>query len=552
MSIVARLFAAAPYRRTIFRETETERRRKIVRNRVISVAAATMALVGLAGCGRTTVDVSGNFYGALAVEEPRAALLARDVLASGGSAADAAVVTYFALAATLPSSAGLGATGSCLVFDPLSGPRFERLDFYPTPASDKGPTIALPTGPRAMFALHARYGRTKFEELLIAAERLARFGEPVSRALALDLAASGSVLRADPATAAVFLPGGKPLGQQDSLVQIDLSAALGRLRGEGIGALYAGPMAKDMIAAAAQAGYAVDPVRLRDALPQWSTVEGLEHDNHVWAIAGQDAADTALSQISLAMVLKGADWNSGDPAIRRHLLTEALNRASAAVAGGARSLNADAARDSMAGYDARRRGLSASRSRLAETLGETGAESAGATGFYMVDRTGMAVGCAIGLGAPFGTGRLVPGFGFLPGRPVVASGDGPGAAALIVGNTKASQLHLAMASSGGRPAISALLQTALDHWELQEHLDKVVAAPRVHFAGGSNTMAVEPALPADERRELEGIGYKLAEQPELGRVNGFRCVEGIPRRELMCEAGVDPRSRGLGFFEHGG
>ena len=64
-------------------------------------------------------------------------------------------------------------------------------------------------------------------------------------------------------------------------------------------------------------------------------------------------------------------------------------------------------------------------------------------------------------------------------------------------------------------------------------------------------MAAEPAVPADERRELEAVGYRLGEQTELGRVNGFRCVEGIPRRELRCEAAVDPRSRGLGFFERG-
>ena len=135
-----------------------------------------VAGVGLAGCARDTVDVPKGFFGSVAVEEPRAALLARDVLVNGGSAADAAVIAYFALAATLPSSGGLGATGSCLVFDPIQGPRFERLEFYPTPASAQSPTVALPTGPRAMFALNARYGRTKFEELLIAAERLTRFG----------------------------------------------------------------------------------------------------------------------------------------------------------------------------------------------------------------------------------------------------------------------------------------------------------------------------------------------------------------------------------------
>lgn len=511
--------------------------------------AAITALV--AGCARETVEVKEGFFGALAVEEPRAALLARDVLAGGGSAADAAVVTYFALAATLPSSAGIGATGSCLVFDPIVGPRFERLEFYPTPAAAQGPTVALPTGPRAMFALHARYGRTKFEELLIAAERLARFGEPVSRALALDLAAHGGALRSSPEAARVFLPRGRPVGQQDMLVQIDLAATLGRLRGEGVGAMYAGTTAKEFVEAAGRAGVAIDPARLRDALPSWSTVAGLEHDNHLWAIAGQDPGDTALAEVALAMALHGADWAAGDAATRRHLLAEIMTRSSAAVLSGTRSLGAEAAEDAMAGYDPARRGLGAPPARLAATVGSRGAEVSGATGFYMVDRSGMTVGCSIGLGAPFGTARMAPGFGFLLGQPQIARGDGPGAAALIVGNTKAGQLHLAMAASGGRPALSGLLATALDHWALRENLPTVVAAPRTHYAGGSDTLVAEPALPADQRSTLQAMGYKLGESPELGRVNGFRCVEGIPRREMMCEAAVDPRSRGLGFFERG-
>src|SRR3546814_3584644 len=99
---------------------------------------------------------------------------------------------------------------------------------------------------------------------------MARFGEPVSRALALDLAAGGGALRNSRETAEIFLPGGRPLRQQDMLVQLDLAVTLGRLRGDGIGALYAGPMARQLVEAAARAGVAIDPARLRGALPKWS------------------------------------------------------------------------------------------------------------------------------------------------------------------------------------------------------------------------------------------------------------------------------------------
>lgn len=61
-------------------------------------------------------------------DEPRAALVGRDILSAGGSAADAATAMYLTLAVTLPSRAGLGGGGMCLTFDAVSGVT-ETLDF---------------------------------------------------------------------------------------------------------------------------------------------------------------------------------------------------------------------------------------------------------------------------------------------------------------------------------------------------------------------------------------------------------------------------------------
>ena len=99
------------------------------------VAAALALLLALPGCSafQSTGDsaaanaVQGQegfvrgFLGYAVADEPRAAVAARNVLSSGGNAADAATAAGFMMAVTLPSRAGLGGGGACLVFDPRRG-----------------------------------------------------------------------------------------------------------------------------------------------------------------------------------------------------------------------------------------------------------------------------------------------------------------------------------------------------------------------------------------------------------------------------------------------
>ncbi|HUZ62632.1 MAG TPA: gamma-glutamyltransferase, partial [Acetobacteraceae bacterium] len=158
--------------------------------------------LSLAGCGSQTFFTGPaptpgmpgyvqGFLGGVSADEPRAALVARSVLAEGGNAADAAVALGFALTVTLPSRAGLGGGGACLAYEPQTrGPGHgvpEAVLFLPkatasVPASADRPA-AVPMVPRGLFLLHARYGHLPFDQLIAPAERLARLGTPVSRAL---------------------------------------------------------------------------------------------------------------------------------------------------------------------------------------------------------------------------------------------------------------------------------------------------------------------------------------------------------------------------------
>ena len=59
-------------------------------------------------------------FAAVSADESRAAEIGRDILQGGGNAIDAAAAMYFAMAVTLPSAAGLGASGACILQDEKS------------------------------------------------------------------------------------------------------------------------------------------------------------------------------------------------------------------------------------------------------------------------------------------------------------------------------------------------------------------------------------------------------------------------------------------------
>src|SRR3546814_9568622 len=83
---------------------------------------------------------------------PLAAQIARDVLAQGGSAADAAVALYFALAVTRPSQASLGAGGTCLAWDPRD-PTLRAINFKQPPSRSEEHTSELQSLMRISYAV---------------------------------------------------------------------------------------------------------------------------------------------------------------------------------------------------------------------------------------------------------------------------------------------------------------------------------------------------------------------------------------------------------------
>ena len=169
--------------------------------------------------------VSVKYESYVVAGEPQAALVAQEVLLAGGNAADAATALGLSLAVTLPSSAGLGGSGACLMYDP-STESVETLDFLADENTPSAPRLA-----QGLFSLHAKHGSLPWSQVVSPSENLARFGHPVSRALAQDLERYGAKLFNDrPAIELFMTPARQMLRAGDQMRHLALAATLGEIR----------------------------------------------------------------------------------------------------------------------------------------------------------------------------------------------------------------------------------------------------------------------------------------------------------------------------------
>ncbi|MBV8392063.1 MAG: gamma-glutamyltransferase [Alphaproteobacteria bacterium] len=206
-------------------------------------------------------------FAAVAAEEGQAAAAGRETMANGGNAIDAAVSMYFAMAVTLPSAAGLGASGACVVHNAKT--RTAEAFLFPAvaaPGPIKGSAFTVPSGVRAIALMQIRHGSAQWALDVGPAEKMARFGVPVSRALARDLRTGSALL--DEEARRVLTRNGAPLGEGDRLVANDLASTLGAIRQRGAGEFFQGNFARTFTDRISTMGGSLPIETLRGAVPQ--------------------------------------------------------------------------------------------------------------------------------------------------------------------------------------------------------------------------------------------------------------------------------------------
>ena len=305
-------------------------------------------------------------------DEPQAVKAGADVLAQGGSAADAATAMYFALAVTYPGAAGLGGGGICLAYDADSHSA-QAIDFLARNASGGG-VFAVPGNVRGFATLQANFGKLPWQRDVSYGEALAATGFQISASLATRLNAAQNVVRLDAGLAAEFLDvSGQVKAAGTTVRNGDLAATLAAIRQHRALGFYSGDVADKIATYAAAQGGSITTADLNAYAAHMRAPQLVTMDSkRLYLPPSGIGAGSFAAAVMSHMVQADGTPVAGDPA--------AVTRAAVAAA--------------------------------LKTLGMHDLPSdLGATGFAALDKDGQGVACAVTMNGPFGSGHTAKGTG---------------------------------------------------------------------------------------------------------------------------------------------
>lgn len=519
--------------------------------------------------------IVGGEDGMVVASSNEAARVGAQILAEGGNAVDAAVAIQFALGVAEPGFSGIGGGGFMMIYDadadvvtvvdsreraPASAtPKmFLNEDGEPIPFAERrtlGVAIGVPGALAGAEYARAEFGTRSLADLIAPSIALADHGVIVSRLMAASLIEHQPFLAANPAARALFLPGGKPLTIGQLLVQPELADTLRLIADEGIDAFYRGPIGEAFVAEVQAAGGGMTMSDLEHyQVTVDDPVQGQYGDYEI--VTAAPPSSGGLTVLQFLDILERLDVGQYpfDSSLRYHLVMKAMHLAFAdrnAYLGDPEFVDIPLAGWLAPKYIQKRAALID----LAENTcpvppgAIAGAAPALApvelmngdpqtTHVNVADRWGNLVAFTVTIEQHYGTGRLLPGYGFflnneltdfdpLPGRPNSPAPDkrplSSMAPTLVF---QGGEPVYVLGSPGGPRIISAVAQVLLDLLEYGLDIEQAVAKPRIYSARCSEKARWESDLPRTVRDELEALGHRFRDEPlEVGDV-GVIAVDG--------------------------
>ncbi|MFE2039772.1 gamma-glutamyltransferase [Streptomyces sp. NPDC059477] len=573
---------------------------------VVSVGAAAPPTTGKDPAPKVPVAVGHG--GAVASVDADATAAGIEVLRQGGNAVDAAVATAAALGVTEPYSAGIGGGGYFVYYDAKSrkvhtidgretAPLSAGSDLFlengkPVPfteAVSSGLAVGTPGTPLTWQTALDKWGSERLGTLLRPAERLARDGFTVDQTFRDQTASNETRFRYFPDTTELFLPGGQLPVVGSTFKNPDLARTYAELAREGVGELYRGDLAEDIVDTVnappvdPASGWNARPgdltakdlsaYRTKSQAPTKTSYRGLD----VYSMAPSSSGGTTVGEA--LNILERTDLSEateaeylhrfieasriafadrgrwvGDPAFEdvptKELLSQRYADSRACL------IKDDAVLTSpLAPGDPRDPAACAA----GGTAAPTTYEGESTTHLTAADKWGNVVSYTLTIEQTGGSGITVPGRGFLlnneltdfsfaPANPAVHDPNLPGPgkrprssmAPTIVLDQRGKPV-VALGSPGGSTIITTVLQTLTGVLDRGLPLVDAIAAPRASQRNAALT-ELEPGLYGDAvRGELEGIGHSFRVNPEIGAATA---VQRLPDGKWVAAAETVRRGGG--------
>jgi gamma-glutamyltranspeptidase/glutathione hydrolase len=511
------------------------------------------------------------------------------VLRDGGNAVDAAIAIAFALAAVLPSAGNIGGGGFMVAH---VGGQSYALDFRETaPAAgsrdmyldangqtgDRSVTghlaAGVPGSVAGLWAAHEKLGSKPWADLVQPAIRLAEDGFVVDEYAATVIKAESKRLAQYPASAALYVPGGQPLGPGARLKNPDLARTLRRIADRGRDGFYKGETANLILAEMKRGKGIITAADLEGYEPKWRAPITFQYRGHE-VISMPPPSSGGLALALIAGQLSGYDlaalgWHTAKAV---HLMAESMRRAFAVrneVLGDPDFVAFDQAELLSPAFSARLRG-SISPERATPSADVSGhpapVETRQTTHFSVADGHGNGVALTTTINGWYGSAVTVAGAGFLlnnemddfaakPGTPNMyglvqgeANAIAPGKRMLsamtptIVLDAERKPM-LVTGASGGPFIITTVFQAVSNRLDYGLGVSALMQAPRMHHQHLPDALRLEKdGFEEAEVSALRRLGHEVRffERPDDGSIGAT-----IERRGGRWYGQSDPRITGL-------
>jgi len=518
------------------------------------------------------------------------------VLRKGGNAVDAAIATALALGVVGPGGSGLGGGGFAVVWSakehramvidfrevaPRGATREMFADDNPAPGQRSrsavgGLAVAVPGEPAGLAALHQKLGHLPLSQIVLPAVRLAQAGFAPSRRLVNASHTMSGVLATDEPMRRWLVPNDHELTDASVVHRPALAATLTRFGQRGRDALYAGPIAEELVATTKAHGGVLSMDDLATYQPLWrDPLVGQFRGRTIYAAPPPAGGATAIQALHFLDALPALPRGSLGSSAWFHRIAEALTHAFADRArwlGDPAFFKVPTEKLTSPAYGKTLAARFSEDKVLATEAYGTPAENGspvepprdhGTSHLCVVDAEGNAVALTTTVNLELGAQIEAPRSGVIlndqmddfaarPGRPnafglvgaeanSIAAGKRPQSSMtpmLIVEN---GELVMCVGGSGGPTIVASSVQAVAAVFDEGVDAEGAVTMTRVYAQWRPEALGLENDIPNDVADALVKKGHKIRRVP----TESFApAVQVILRRGGVIEAASDPRKGG--------